>query len=112
MIHLAGRVLATTTDLLNGTRLQSPPANGVLIVQFCADLNNATNNYTCTIELPDGDTPVNGQSVSGSNPSLGGTMDSRLADRYEFPVTQGGHVTITLTETGTAILYFKITFVF
>lgn len=112
MIHLAALVVATTTDLLNGTRLQSPPANGVLIVQLQADLNNATNNYAATIELPSGDTPVNAQAVSGSNPSLGGTMDARLADRYEFPVQQGGHVTITLTESGTAICYYKITFVF
>lgn len=112
MIHLAGLIAASTADLLNGTRLQSPPRDGVLIIQFCADLNDATNNYVATIELPDGNTPVNAQAVSGSNPSLGGTMDSRLADRYEFPVAQGGHVTIGLTESGTAILYFKITFVF
>lgn len=110
MIVLSALIAATTADLLNSTRLQSPPRDGILVCEFQADLNNATNNFQVTIELPDGDTPVNLQSVSGNNPALGGVLDRRTADRYEFPVQQGGHVTITLTENGTAILFYRIMF--
>ena len=83
-----------------------------MIIQLQSNLNNATNNFVATIEDPDGHTPVTAQAVSGNNPSLDGVMDTRTLDRYELPVAQGGHVTITLTESGTAILYYKITFVF
>lgn len=110
MIHLAGIVVATTADLLNTTRLQTVPGNGVLTVEVQADLNDATNNFAITISLPDGETPVDAQQVSGVNPSLAGVIDSRMSDKYRFPIGQGGHPTITLTETGTAILTFRVTF--
>lgn len=112
MIHLADIVVATTADLLNGTRLQSLPSPGILTCEFIADLNDASAAYDLTIELPNGDTPVNVQRVSAVNPALAGVMDSRMSDKYVFPgLAQGGHVTITLTETGTCIAYFRITFV-
>lgn len=112
MIHLAAAIVATAADLLNGTRLQSAPRDGVMIIQLQANLNNATNGWAVTLEDPDGNTPVTAQAVSGNNPSLDGVMDTRTLDRYEFNLVQGGHMTITLTESGTAILYYKITFVF
>ncbi len=111
MIHLASIITATTADLLNSTLLQSAPSNGVMIVELIANLNDATNSFAVTIQTPDGDTPVNAQAVSGVNPSLTGVMDNRMSDRYEFPIFQGGHMVITFTETGTAILYSKVTFV-
>lgn len=112
MIHLADIVVATTADLLNGTRLQSLPSPGVLVCEFISQFNDATNAYDLTIELPNGDTPVNVQRVSAVNPALAGVMDSRMSDKFTFPgLAQGGHVTITLTETGTAVAYFRITFV-
>jgi len=110
MIHLAGLVVATTADLLNSTRLQTVPSGGFITIEVIANLNDATNNFAITISLPNGDTPVDSQQVSGVNPSLAGVMDSRMSDKYRFPVGQGGHVTITLTETGTAILYFRVTY--
>lgn len=111
MIVLSGIVVATTADLLNSTLLQSAPSNGVMIIEVSADLNNATNSWALTVQLPDGDTPINAQAVSGSNPSLAGTLDNRQTDRYEFPISAGGHLVITFTETGTAILTFRVTFV-
>jgi hypothetical protein len=110
VIILQGRVTATTADLLQGTRLQTVPAGGVLTIQLQADLNNATNNFVATVQLPNGDTPLNAVSVSGNNPALDGVLDTRTLDQYSFGITQGGHAVITLTETGTAILSYRIVY--
>jgi len=94
---------ATDTDILNGTRLNAIPYNGTLTLEIQADLNNATNNFTVTIQLPNGDVPVDAQLVPGCNPALGGVLDERTLVRFAFPATQGGHFNISLTETGAAL---------
>ena len=108
IIILQDVVVGTTADLLQGTRLQTVPAGGVLTIQLQADENNATNNYVATIQLPNGDTPLNAVRVSGNNPSLDGVLDSRTLDQYSFVINQGGYAVITLTETGAAILSYRI----
>lgn len=95
---------ATDTDILNGGRLNAIPYNGVLTLDFLADLSNATNHWDISIQLPDGDVPVDGQQVLGSNPALGGVLDERQLQRYSYQARQGGHFTVSCTETGTAIL--------
>ncbi len=105
MIYLRSTVIATTADLLANTRLSNIPYNGQLVVQAQANLGNATNNYTITIQLPDGKVPVDTQQVAAGleADALGGQLDERYLDMWSFPAPQGGHFTITLTETGTAI---------
>lgn len=103
MIYESAVIVATDTDVLNGTRLNSIPYNGRLIVEVSADLSNATNNWVLTIQEPGGDVPVDAQIVVGTNPSLGGVLDDRTLMRFSFNAPQGGHFTISLTETGTAI---------
>jgi len=94
---------ATDTDILAGTRLNAIPYNGILTLELQADLNNATNNFTVTVQLPNGDVPIDAQLVPGANPALGGVLDERTLLRMQFPATQGGHFQIALTETGTAL---------
>jgi len=94
---------ATNADILAGTRLNSIPYNGLITLDFAANLNNATNNFTLTIQLPGGDVPVDAQLVPGTNPSLDGVLDERQLFRATYPATIGGHFNISLTETGTAI---------
>ncbi len=105
MIYLRSTVVATTADLLNNTRLSAIPYNGQLVIQAQANLGNATNNYSITIQLPNGEVPVDGQQVATGDEldALGGQLDTRYLDMWSFPAAQGGHFTITLTETGTAI---------
>lgn len=103
MILESAVITATNADILNGTRLNSIPYNGTLTFDVLADLNDATNNYTVTIQEPDGDVPIDAQPVPGANPSLGGVLDDRQLFRFSMPVRQGGHVNIALTETGAAI---------
>lgn len=110
VIILQAFTAATVADLLAGTRLQTVPSNGLLTFQFQADLNDATNRFVLTIQLPDGSTPINAQNVSGVNPSLAGVLDERTLDQYSFPIAQGGHCVVTLTETGAAIVTYRIVF--
>lgn len=111
MIYLTGVEVATDADILLNTRLSSLPYGGSLTIQCLANLNNATNRFSITIQLPDGKVPVDAQFVNAGQEvegALGGQLDSRLLDQWTFPATQGGHFTISLTETGTAICTWRV----
>jgi len=111
MIYLTGFEAATNADLLLNTRLSSLPYGGQLTIQMLANLNNATNSYAVTIQLPDGKVPVDSQRISAGQEvegALGGQLDNRLLDQWTFPATQGGHFTISVTESGTAVLTWRI----
>jgi len=107
MIIESAVITATNTDILNNTRLNSIPHNGTLTFDVLADLNNATNNYTVTIQEAGGDVPIDAQPVPGANPSLGGVLDERQLFRFTMGVAQGSHVNIALTETGAAIAFWR-----
>lgn len=94
---------STNADILAGTRLNAIPYNGTLTMEFQSDLNNATNNFVVTIQLPNGDVPIDAQLVPASNPALGGVLDERTLLRIAFPAFQGGHFNVSLTESGTAL---------
>lgn len=107
MIYESAVIVATNTDVLNGTRLNAIPYNGLITFEFQASLADATNNWVLTIQLPGGDVPLDSQIVPGNNPSLGGVLDERTLLRMTFPATQGGHFTVSLTEAGTAIAIWR-----
>lgn len=110
MIQETSILAATNTDVLSAGRLNAIPYNGQLVLEFLSQLADATNFYTLTIALPGGDVPVDAQLVPGSNPALAGAvLDERQLVRYAFPATQGGHFTVTLTESGTALCAFRAT---
>ncbi len=108
MIYLSGVEAASNSDLLASTRLSSIPySGGGLTLQCMANLNNSTNRFALTIQLPDGSVPVDGQPVLAGQEvegALGGQLDSRLLMQFSFPAPQGGHFTISFTETGTALV--------
>lgn len=110
MIVLSDRVTATTADLLQGSRLQTVPGSGFLTFEFAADLADATNNFVVSLQMPGGDTPLNSVLVPGTNPSLAGILDDRQKLMITRPIRQGGHCVVTLTETGAAILTYRITY--
>lgn len=107
VIYESAVIVGTNTDVLNGTRLNAIPRNGVVTIDVQASLADATNNYALTIQLPGGDVPCDSQIVPGANPALGGVLDERTLLRFTFPATQGGHFTISLTESGTAICMWR-----
>jgi len=108
MIYESAVIVATNTDVLNGTRLNAIPYNGTLTMDFQASLADATNSYALTIQLPSGDVPLDSQIVPADNPALGGVLDERTLLRLTFPASQGGHFTVSLTESGTAICMWRI----
>ena len=103
MILQTGVEVASNTDLLANSRLTSIPYAGVLTLLFSADLNDVSNFWALTIELPGGANPVVAQRVPATNPALGGVLDDRTLLKLSFDASPGGHFLITLTETGTAI---------
>lgn len=110
IITLSAVITASNTDILNNTRLQTAPTNGTITVEVNADLNNATNAFLLSVQLPDGSTPFESIAVPGTNPSLGGVIDELQKLSADFPVAQGGHVVVNLTEVGAAICMYRITF--
>jgi len=107
MIFESSLISATNTDVLSVGRLNSIPYNGTLVLRFLADLGDATNNYTLTIQQPGGDVPVDGQTVQAGSSALDMVMDDREVMTFSFRATQGGHFTVSLTEAGTAVCAFQ-----
>lgn len=95
-------VSATTTDLLAGGRLNAIPYNGMLTLQALADLGDVTNFYQWTLQLPNGDVPIDLQRVPASGAGVDGLLDEREVIQVTYRATQGGHFTVALVENGTA----------
>lgn len=111
VIILAGFEAASNTDILQGTRLQTVPSNGVLRFEVQAADNVAANNYEISIQLPNGDTPLNGVDVpGGATAGLGGVIDERLDLQASFPIAQGGHCVFACVETGDTEMTWRVTF--
>ena len=65
---------ATNADILQGTRLQTVPQGGVLTFELQANNATASNFCAVSVQMPNGDTPLNSVRVPGLQ-----------------PVTRGGH---------------------
>lgn len=100
--------LATNTDILQGTRLQTVPSNGILSFELSSDLNTAAANYVSSIQLPDGQTPMTNVLVPASG--VVGGLDDRNKLAAAFAIGQGGHPVFSIVETGTAILIWRVVF--
>jgi len=109
-IILSSTEYGTNADILQGTRLQTVPAGGVLTFELQADKNSASNNYAVSVQMPNGDTPLNSVRAPGSNPALDGVIDERQNLTVSFPIMQGGHCVFSCTETGTTSLAWRVTY--
>ena len=110
-IILSDQEAATNTDILQGTRLQTVPAGGYLTFELQASDNDATNNFTASVQMPGGDTPMNGTRIPcGNSTGLAGVIDERTNLTATFPIAQGGHAVFSCTETGTAELTWRVTY--
>jgi len=107
MIFESSLIAATNTDVLAGGRLNAIPYNGTLVLRFLADLGDATNNYALTLQLPNGDVPVDSQTVWASQSAADMVMDDREVMQFAFSAFQGGHFVVSLTESGTAVCGFQ-----
>lgn len=110
-IILSGQEAASNTDILNGTLLQNAPRNGRMLIELQSSDNDATNNYTVSVSLPDGDTPLQETRVPcGNSSGLAGVLDIQTKMMASFAVQQGGRVVISCTETGDAELTWRVSF--
>ena len=110
-IILSGQEAADNSDILQGTRLQTVPAGGLLTFELQASDNDATNNFTVSIQMPGGDTPMNATRIPCGNTSgLAGVIDDRTSLIASFPITQGGHCVFSADETGDAELTWRVTY--
>ena len=110
LIVLSDREAASNTDILQGTRLQTVPSGGYLTFELQADLADATNNFTVSIQLPDGSTPLNAVLVPGTTAVDIGILDERQKLMVTFSIGQGGHVVFSCVEAGAAVLIWRVTF--
>jgi len=110
-IILSSQEAATNTDILQGTRLQTVPAGGFLTFEMQASDNDATNNFTASIQLPGGDTPMESVRIPcGNSTGLAGVIDDRTKLMATFPVAQGGHTVFSVSETGDAEVTWRVTY--
>ena len=109
-IILSGQEIATNSDILQGTRLQTVPAGGILTFEMQADANTASDNFAISIQMPNGDTPLNSTRVPACNPSLAGVIDERQNLTVSFPIMQGGHCVFSATETGASAFTWRVTY--
>jgi hypothetical protein len=109
-IILSSLETGSNADILQGTRLQTVPAGGVLTFELQSQFNDSTNNYTVSVQMPNGDTPLNNVRVPGCNPALAGVIDERQNLTVSFPIMQGGHCVFSCTETGASQLSWRVTY--
>ncbi len=107
MIYESAILSATNADVLASGRLNSIPYQGRLTLDFLADLADASNNWLLSIKLPNGDIPVDGQLVPANSAGVDGVLDERQLMRFTFNAGPGGHFTVSLTETGTAVCIYR-----
>jgi len=100
-IMIMGNEIASNTNLLGGTRLETIPAGAASLHFRCsADLNDAANNAALTIELPLGTIPVDGQRVPANAQGIGGVLDERTLMQWTWVALPGGRFLISIVETG------------
>jgi len=111
VIILSDAEVGSNADILQGTRLQTVAASGVLTFELQAADNDATNNYVVSIQMPGGDTPMNGVRIPGGNSTgLAGVIDERTDLTASFVIEQGGHCVFSCVETGDSELTWRVTY--
>jgi len=109
-IILSAQESASNSDILQGTRLQTVPAGGILTFEMQSSQCDITNNFTVSIQMPNGDTPLNNTLIPGTSVADEGITDERQNLTVSFPISQGGHCVFSCTETGTAALTWRVTY--
>lgn len=110
-IIVSGQEAASNTDILQGTRLQTVPGPGLLTFEMQASDSNPTDNYAVSIQMPGGDTPMNGARIPcGTTGGLAGVIDERTNLTASFSASQGGHCVFSCVEVGDAEFSWRVTF--
>ena len=109
-IILSDVEFTTNTDILQGTRLQTVPAGGILTFELQSVANTSANSFAVSIQMPNGDTPLNSVRIPACNPSDEGVIDERQNLTVSFPINQGGHCVFSASETGSSAFAWRVTY--
>jgi len=109
-IILSSIETTTNADILQGTRLQTVPAGGILTFELQAESNDPINSFAVSVQMPNGDTPMNNTRVPSCNPAEEGVIDERQNLTVSFPIMQGGHCVFSCVETGNTTLAWRVTY--
>lgn len=110
-IILSGQEAASNADILQGGRLQTVPSSGFLTFELSASDNDATNNIVASVQMPGGNTPLNGVRIpAGGTAGLAGVIDDRTCLTVTLPIAQGGHCVFSAVETGDTEFTWRVTY--
>lgn len=114
MIIESGQITDSDADILNGTRLATAPANGILTVQLQSSHNDDTDHYVSSLQRPGGDVPMTDVRVPcGNTDGLAGVLDDRTLLGVEMPIQQGGQVLLSATREGAdSLMTWRVVFRF
>jgi hypothetical protein len=99
---------ASNADILQGTRLQTVPQGGYLTFELQATTNSSTAGFTVSIQMPNGDTPLNDVRVTAGVTSGGLNNNDKM--QITLPVAQGGHTVFSCNATGAGNLTWRVTY--
>jgi hypothetical protein len=108
VIVLSDIETATNSDILQGTRLQTVPAGGFLTFEMQSSQNDETNFHEVSIQMPNGDTPLNGVRIPDG--VTGQAININDKTQITLPIQQGGHTVFSTTETGAAVLTWRVSY--
>lgn len=108
VIVLSDVELATNADILQGTRLQTVPAGGFLTFELQGSDNSSTDFATVSIQMPNGDTPLN--SVRVPSGVTQGALNNNDKMQITLPIQQGGHTVFGVEETGAIQLTWRVSY--
>ena len=111
VIVLSDQISASNSDVLQGTRLQTVPQGGFLTFEFSAEECSASNKAVVSVQMPNGDTPLNEVLIPfNAYDAANGVLHAQSKMQITLPVQQGGHAVVSVTETGTTVVTFRITY--
>ena len=99
---------ASNTDILQGTRLQTVPQGGYLTFELQATLNDATNQFNVSVQMPNGDPPLNDVRVPAG--LTNGALNNNDKMQITLPIAQGGHTVFSCSEVGANQLAWRVTY--
>lgn len=110
VIVLSDVEATSNTDILQGTRLQTVPAGGFLTFELQATANGTADFMTVSIQMPNGDTPLNAVRIPTGGLAADGILDERQKLMITLPIQQGGHTVFSTAETGNSTLTWRVTY--
>lgn len=108
VIVLSNVEAASNADILQGTRLQTVPAGGFLTFEMQTGENSETNFQEVSIQMPNGDTPLNAVRISEGATEY--ALNNNDKTMLTLPIAQGGHTVFSCTETGSSKLTWRVTY--